>query len=319
MSTELWITMWVLLTLFVFLPAVVFLLTGMMYMSTIKRNKDGKASEPFINNKSYTASPIKQLAKQGKEYMQSTTKEEITITSFDNTKLVGYYFPAPGKTDKILIGMHGFKSSPYNGYSPFIKFYHSLGYSLIIPYQRAHGKSEGKYVTMGVKERLDCLCWVNYAVDRFGSDLEILLHGVSMGGATVCAVSGENLPPQVKGIISDCAYSSLTDEVTHQLKTAIKLPKFPFLKYCELIAKTFADFDYTSYTPVDQVKKAKVPMLFVHGKEDNIVPVNCCKKLYENCASKKQILLVENANHAESFAVENELYKKTIIDFFNIK
>ena len=318
MSEAAWITMWVLLSLLVFLPILVIAFTGSLFLFTMKKSKSGKFNVPFMDISFYLNSPIMDMIKDGIAYMKQAKQEDIEVKSFDGLTLRGYYFPAPnGNHKKVVVGMHGFKSSPANEYSPYIKFYQSMGYDMIIPYERAHGKSDGKYISMGVHERLDTVSWANYAVQKLGDDIEILLHGVSMGAAAVASSSCENLPQQVKGIISDCAFNSVFDETIFQLNHSFHIPKM-FVYLCNIFAKIFIKYDFKSNSAEQAVKNSKVPILFVHGRLDQIVPVESSIRLYNACTSKKKLFIVENANHAESFARDNEKYVKTFKEFFNI-
>ena len=142
--------------------------------------------------------------------LKSFPCEDIYITSKDGLKLHAYYFPAENPTGKILLGIHGYKSYARREYAPFMRFYRSLGFDLFLVDDRAHGLSEGKYIGMGNIDRFDCIDWAKYIVNRFGEDIQILLQGVSMGGATVVSASGEaDLPKQVFGIVADCPYTSV--------------------------------------------------------------------------------------------------------------
>ena len=115
--------------------------------------------------------------------------------------------------------------------SPYAYKYYTLGYHLLMPDLRGHGKSEGNYIGMGWHDRLDILKWIEFILKE-DKEAEILLHGVSMGAATVMMVSGEDLPPNVKVIIEDCGYTSAKDQLSYKLKSMFKLPSFPFINLC---------------------------------------------------------------------------------------
>ena len=190
---------------------------------------------------------------------------------------------------------------------------------MLLPDDRAHGLSEGNYITMGVKDRRDCICWARYLADRFGADTRILLHGVSMGGATVLSASGEkDLPSQVFGVVSDCGFTSAGESFECQIQSMYHIPpKFP-VRVCQWYAKHKAGFDFTEARPIDQVRNAKVPILFVQGADDVMVPAFMAQKLYDACSSEKKLLLVEHANHAESIALNPDAYHGAIHQLFHI-
>ena len=190
---------------------------------------------------------------------------------------------------------------------------------MLLPDDRAHGLSEGQFITMGVKDRLDCLDWCRYLAERFGPDCRILLHGVSMGGATVVSASGEEgLPSQVMGVVSDCGFTSVDEAFSAQIRSMYHIsPAFP-LMVCRWFAKHKAGFDFGEARPIDQVRKARVPMLFAQGVDDILVPQDMAKRLYEACPARKELLLVEHANHAESIAVDPEGYHAAMGRLFGI-
>ena len=280
----------------------------------------GKPKRSTKVPKSYKDSPHYKVSRKGMELMKTYGCEDVYITSRDGFKLHAYLFKAPNQpAKKFVLGIHGYKSYARPEYGPFIEFYRSLGYSMLLPDDRAHAPSEGKYIGFGVLDRLDCVDWSKYIVERFGSDSQIYLHGVSMGSATVLAASGEeDLPVQVKGIIADCGYDSARNILAYQMKHTAHLPVKPFLSQCEAVCKKKAGFAFNEFTPVEQVKKAKVPILFIHGEDDTMVPVEMAHTLYDACASKKKLLIVKNAKHAESIAIAPDEYRKTVREFFNI-
>ena len=270
--------------------------------------------------KSYMEKPLYKASISGVTYMKTTENvEDLYITSRDGLKLHGYYYPAPqdkrkGNNEKIVIGVHGYKSYSRPQFGPFIEFYHSLGYSLLAVDDRAHAPSEGKYIGFGVLDRLDCVDWAKYMVEKFGQNTEILLHGVSMGAATVLAASGESdLPEQVKGIVSDCGFMRAKEVLGSQMGGL----KF-IIPSVEKILQKKAGYNVHDYAPIDQVKKAKVPILFVQGGKDDMVPPYMVHELYDACASEKQLLFVDEAGHGESIAFAPDKYHEAIINLFGL-
>ena len=292
---------------------------GKKFLKNFRRKNPGEKFTEDIDISFYLNGPLKKIAEQGVAYMETLPHEEVYITSRDGLKLHATYFPAENNSKNIVIGIHGFQSVAWNEYAPHIAFYRSIGFGMLLPDDRGHAYSEGEYITMGVKDRLDCVDWAKYAVDRFGEDVRLLLHGVSMGGATVLSASGEeDLPKQVLGIVSDCGFSSVKEAFAFQIKTMYHVNPGLILNICQWFAKHKAGFDFMEARPIDQVKKAKVPILFVQGAEDFLVPREMAERLYEACSSPKKLLIVEKASHAESIALDPEAYHQAIHDLFKI-
>ena len=258
-----------------------------------------------------------EILNQRKEYMMAQPHEDIYQTSFDGLKLHAAYFPAIKESEKkkLVICFHGYTSQGLKDFIGLTDYYFKHGYAMIHPDARAHGQSEGKYIGFGCLDRKDALQWVNWAIQKYGEDVEILLHGISMGGATVLMAGGLELPPQVKGIISDCGFTSPKEVFSHVLKTMYHLPSFPVMQGAEIMNKKLAGYGMDECNAKREVAKAKVPMLFIHGSKDTFVPTSMCHEIYDCCASPKKKLIVEGAAHAESYFKDMKSYEKALDEF----
>ena len=178
--------------------------------------------------------------------------------------------------------------------------------------ERAHGDSEGTYIGFGTMDRLDGLEWVKWMIEKIGDDAQILLHGNSMGGATVCMMGGMELPEQVKGIVSDCAFTSAKDVFTHVLHSMYHLPAFPMIQIADRVNRKNAGYGLDDCNAAREVRKAKVPFLFIHGEDDIFVPCWMCEEIYKNCASPKTKLIVKGAGHGESYYKDTKAYEEAL-------
>lgn len=181
--------------------------------------------------------------------------------------------------------------------------------------ERAHGQSEGKHIGFGCLDRQDALKWIEKVIKDCGEDVEILLHGTSMGGATVLMTSGLKLPIQVKGIISDCAFTSAKEVFTHVLKSMYHMPAFPTIQISDFMNRKLSGYGLDECNAAREVKKAKVPILLIHGSGDTFVPCSMCETIYQNCASPKKKLIIEGAAHAESYYKDPTSYEKALNEF----
>ncbi|MGI5977534.1 MAG: prolyl oligopeptidase family serine peptidase [Candidatus Limivicinus sp.] len=312
----------------IILAVIVILLAGFLalcrkiggnFLRNLKKKKPGEKFNADIDVSFYMNGPLPKIAEAGMAYMETLPHEDVYITSEDGLKLHATLFPAPDNEKNFVIGIHGFQSHAWNEFAPHIKFYRSIGFGMLLPDDRAHGYSEGEYITMGVKDRRDCICWARYLADRFGADTRLLLHGVSMGGATVLSASGEeDLPEQVLGVVSDCGFTSAGESFACQIESLYHIPPAFPVRVCQWYAAHKAGFDFSEARPIDQVRHAKVPILFIQGKDDVMVPEFMARRLYEACSSDKKLLIVEHANHAESIALDPEGYHRAIRGLFHI-
>jgi hypothetical protein len=290
------------------------------YDVAIKRNE-----KEFLQNSSDLKENFDQFAEEaegkelnGPEWVESKPYETWTITSEDGLKLVGYFIPSQVPTTKTVILAHGY-SSRGKDMGTFAKFYHEkLGYNVLMPDARGHGASEGDYIGFGWPERKDYLLWIRKVINTLGLDSKIALHGISMGGATVMMVSGEELPKQVKLIIEDCGYTSVYDELSYQLKRMFHLPGFPILPATSLLTKLRAGYSFTEASALKQVQKDRLPMLFIHGGKDTFVPTEMAYRLYDACHAEKELLIVEGAGHGLAYTKDKVSYEATVSAFLNM-
>lgn len=223
---------------------------------------------------------------------------------------------AETETDKVLIAVHGYRNYNLREFAYYVKFYHELGLHVLLPNNRAHGDSEGTYIGFGWLDRLDCIQWTKEIKEHFHKNLQIVLHGISMGSATVLMVSGEKLPDDVKCIISDCGFTSVLDELAYNLKQS-HIPSATILPTVTLLSKKRIGYSFKEASTIEQVKKSKIPTLFIHGDQDDFVPTYMVYDLYNACAVDKDLLIVEGAKHAQSYLANQELCEKTIIEFMS--
>ena len=235
------------------------------------------------------------------------------IESYDKLQLHSYVVSQ--NSNKWAIVVHGYGGSG-KLMSDKSKYFYDMGYNVLIPDLRGHGKSEGDYIGMGWKDRLDIISWINFIIKE-NPNAEIVLHGTSMGAATVLMTSGENLPSNVKAIVADCAYTSAWDEFSYQLETYLKVPSSYILNVTNMVTKLKAGYSLKEASALECVKKATVPILFIHGDKDKFVPYSMMDKLYDATNSPKEKLTIEGGEHANSDLVSPFLYWLTVEDFLN--
>ena len=235
------------------------------------------------------------------------------IESYDKLQLHSYVVTQ--NSNKWAIVVHGYGGSG-KLMSDKSKYFYDMGYNVLIPDLRGHGKSEGDYIGMGWKDRLDIISWINFIIKE-NPNAEIVLHGTSMGAATVLMTSGENLPSNVKAIVADCAYTSAWDEFSYQLETYLKVPSSYILNVTNMVTKLKAGYSLKEASALESVKKATVPILFIHGDKDKFVPYSMMDKLYDATSSPKEKLTIDGGEHANSDLVSPFLYWLTVEDFLN--
>lgn len=241
--------------------------------------------------------------------------EDLYITSNDGLKLHNFFIKNKSESHKWVITVHGYTSQGIY-MSQYAKRFYDMGYNIIIPDLRGHGKSEGTYIGMGWHERFDILDLINYITNNY-SNSQIVLFGVSMGAATVMSTSGEKLPKNVKAIIEDCGYTSVWNQFSYQLKGLFKLPAFPLMHIASIFCKVRAGYFISEASIMNQIKKSITPTLFIHGDTDKFVPFFMLDELYNTSQVEKEKLIIPNAGHAKASAVNPNLYWSTVENFLN--
>lgn len=230
--------------------------------------------------------------------------------------IVAKFIPADQPSDKAVVIAHGYKGNGET-MANFAKMFHDWGYNVLCPDDRAHGASSGKYINFGWIDRLDYLEWSKLLINTLGTDIRIVLFGVSMGGATVQMASGENLPAQVKVLISDCGYCSLQEELGYLLKQQFHLPKEPITSIVSRLNRRRLGFPISIVSSVNQLKKNTRPILFIHGQLDRFVPAWMTEKSYAVVTAPKAKWIVKNATHAESFWINPKRYQYRVKHFID--
>ncbi len=245
--------------------------------------------------------------------MESAQCETVTVTAWDGTVLSGRlydYFPgAP-----VMLAFHGYRSMALRDCAGAFALSQKLGFNILAVDQRGHGSSEGAAITFGIRERQDCLNWIEYTSDRFGHDRPIILSGISMGAATVLMASELELPKNVCCIMADCPYDSPAGIISKVAKD-LGYPKALAMPVIRLGAKLFGNLNLLESTASGAVQSAKVPILLIHGEDDRFVPCDMSRKIYQHCSSKAQLHTIPDAGHGLSYILDPRRYEKICVDF----
>lgn len=250
-------------------------------------------------------------------WWEAAPKEEIRIRSFDGLELVADYFPAPRPAAAVAVLAHGYTAAGPSMRRYARLFQERLGCSLIVPDLRGHGRSEGGYIGFGLHDARDLRSWIGAALEREGKEARIVLFGVSMGAASALIACGGGLPANVACAVSDCAYSDAREELAFKLRRLYGLPRFPALNAVETVTRFLAGYRLSDASPRAAAARSSVPVLFIHGDADGFVPAGMARELYAAAAAEKELFIVPEAGHAESFHTAGEAYAERVANFVN--
>lgn len=296
---------------FIILMVIGIIIGSYFYNTAVKRNTK--------LNKSNAMDFSKKTLSHNNKYFKESKAEHVYIQSGDGLLLHGIM--VDNSSDNWVIICHPYRAEA-GIMGGFANIFDDFGFSILAVDQRGHGASEGKYIGMGWHDSFDVLAWIDYLNDNKRAG-EILLYGVSMGGATVMMASGHDLPDNVKGVIEDCGYSSIKEQFKYVLKTKNKLPSFPILQFASIVSLIRAKYSFlTDGNALAQVRKNTCPILFIHGEDDDTVPIKMMNKLYRASGGEKHKFTVPGAKHIGSIDMDEEKYRDILYSFvfkhFNI-
>lgn len=242
--------------------------------------------------------------------------EEVTIRSRDGLKLRASYLEAPDAKACMLL-CHGYRSRGELDFALVLRLLYEHGCSVLVIDQRAHGRSEGKYIAYGVLERYDCQQWAWFLHAKLGGRVPIFLEGMSMGASTVMMAAELALPPSVVGVIADCGYNSPWEELRHCIRYRYHLPVFPVLPLTELMCRVVAGYSLKGASAAGALANSPLPLLIIHGMDDDFVPPTMTAENYAAAAGEKRQVLVPGARHALSYLVDRERLERELLAFID--
>jgi fermentation-respiration switch protein FrsA (DUF1100 family) len=279
-----------------------------------RSKKNDGFEEEVLKGKQYE--PYQLIVKEGIKKAAELPFQRIFIEARDGITLAGKYYHVKNGAPLILF-FHGYRGSALRDGHGILLYAQKAGYNALLVDQRGHGKSGGKTITFGMKERYDCMDWIHYINRRFGDHTPIVLAGISMGASTVLMTADFGLPVNVKGMMADCPYSA-TKEILREVMKQMKFPVNVTYTAVKLGAKIFGRFDIEEHSVVKSMENCYLPVLFIHGEEDYFVPCKMSEECFDACVSEdKKRVVVKGAAHGMSFCVDGELYKRELDEFLD--
>lgn len=255
---------------------------------------------------------------QGRRWLrQEPRRRDVLQTAVDGLILHAHLLAAAGDSRRWAVCIHGYADSA-ESMGVYARHYLDRGWNVLLPDLRGHGGSQGDYVGFGWDDRLDIVAWISWILRR-NARAEVVLHGVSMGAATALITAGGPLPANVRGVVSDCSYTTAVDIMRHvyQERKGHRAPSGPALSALRSAARRRAGYDPIKADALAAVRRSRTPTLFIHGVADALVPAAMMADLYENARCPKEFLWVPRAGHARCVIQDPELYWSTVDDFLD--
>lgn len=259
--------------------------------------------------------PYCHVIEESLQWLKNHSTREISITSKDGLILCAYWIPSEEAKGTILLA-HGYRSTMLVDFGKVLDMYHTQGMNILLPFQRCHGKSEGRFITFGDKESEDMQCWISYHNENL-SRCPVVLSGLSMGASTVMYMLDQPLPDNVKAAIVDCGFTSPAEIIGKVFTDTTHLPSGLFIRIADVFARIFAKFSLYAKDTRKILSKNALPILMIHGKADSFVPCEMSIEGFEACLGDKKLILVENAGHGLSYLKGQPEYQDSILDILD--
>ena len=237
------------------------------------------------------------------------------ITSSDGTRLHAFYVQASHPRRETAIIIHGYTDNAIRMFHIGYLYNKELDFNILLPDLRYSGLSEGNTIQMGWLDRKDVLQWIDTMPSLFGDSLESVVHGISMGAATTMMVSGERVPPFIRCFIEDCGYTSVWDQFQKEFKGLFHIPSFPWLNIASWICKKQNGWNFKEASAIKQIQKCTLPMLFIHGDNDDFVPTAMVYQLYDAKPQPKELWIAPETDHAHAYRNHPKEYTEKVKTF----
>lgn len=248
-------------------------------------------------------------------WLETVDRQTLSAETADGYRLVAEEFHPREESSRWVLLLHGYTGWKEAMY-PIAMEYVQRGFHALVPDMRCQGESEGDFIGMGWTDRQDNEIWISHILEE-NPEAQIVIQGQSMGAACALLMSGEDLPDNVKAVVSDCAYTDVYEMFKKQMWEWFHLPSFPLLPVANLMLQLRGGYDLKDAAPIRAVAHSRIPTLFIHGLEDEMIDPQMTRDLYEAASCPKQLLLVEGAGHAQSQDKDPQLYYGTIFEFLD--
>lgn len=298
--------------------AVSYTITKKLVGIALDRNEDKDDIETSKNQISggTEISAFTKVRENAAEKLEGSSLDTIEITARDGIKLVGHWRSCKD-AKRIIIAMHGWRSSWAKDFGLIADFLHDNGCHVLYVEQRGQNNSGGEHMGFGLTERYDCLEWINWVNSQEYSNLPIYLCGVSMGASTVLMTAGFALPDNVHGIIADCGYTSPHAIWKHVAENNLHVYYDNWMSsIADEMCREKIQVTSKDYSCTEALENCKVPVLFIHGTDDNFVPIEMTYENYKACASQKRLLIIPGAGHGMSYVIDRKLYEQMVTQFW---
>lgn len=274
-----------------------------LYVRFFKRRERRKLERAQLANAYYDG--VREEIVSAVTRMEARPFRKLTCTAGDGVVLSARLYE--GGADTLVVLYHGAFASPWQNFGVIGEELLRAGCDLLAPDQRAHGESGGKRIFYGEREGDDLLRWLGLLKDF--PYRRIALYGVSMGAAAIGFAADRIEDPRVMAIVPECGFTSLS-ALFGWICRQRHLPRW-LLWGAYALGKRGGCGGRTQ----EHYAHCHIPVLFLHGEEDTVVPPGESEKNFAACAAEKGLLLIPGAGHAVADVKGGIQTRQKIINF----
>ncbi|MDQ0197408.1 alpha/beta hydrolase [Neobacillus ginsengisoli] len=284
--------------LFFWLVLGIYFTNRLMYMK--------KKDETFILERE------KEAGRYKPDEFASLPKREIAIAS-----PFGYTIKAllvePYRSNRYIIISHGVTETKVNSIK-YMNLFLERGFNALIYDHRRHGESGGKTTSYGHYEKFDLKSVVDWLKKEKGPNLELGIHGESMGAATMLLYAGI-LEDGADFYIADCPFSDFRAQLAYRLKKEMKIAPRLLLPIADVFLRVRDKYSIRHVSPISVIDNIKHPILFIHSQKDDFILPTMSEDLFAHTKAPKMLFLAANGRHAQSFNENRADYERVIDEF----
>lgn len=237
----------------------------------------------------------------------SEKSEKIQVVNSEGEELNGLKIKNENVSHSYILICHQYGGSP-EAMEEYARHFYDLGFNIILPYMRGHTESPYNKISFGWQDKSDIINWIEKIIKE-DKKAKIALFGVSLGANAVTLAASEELPTNVRLVISDSCYTSLDDLIKAYIKNETKLSSLIVRGVISAYAKNKIGESLKNANTVSQLKNIELPIIFINGEDDTAVPPLVSKLLYENCdAEGVEEVVIENGTHGRNLEADADAY-----------